>query len=98
MKYIKTFENYGQVNEFLRKDKAKITLFVRDLIRKVKNSQVVSEIQDIVNMMVIDPYATYNEVISYIYSKYNQYPEVLSVIEPYVDKEHLSSTIRENKK
>ena len=83
MKYIKKFENFEnnsnltKVNEDIRKiDKAKIEAFVNNLVSKIKNSKLASEIRKFAALQKIDPYSTFEEIIGNIKWKFGEEPEL----------------------
>jgi len=66
--------------EMLRVDADKIKDFVKDLASKVKDSKLISDIQEFVSMQVIDPYATYRGILQSIAWKYKANAKVLELI------------------
>ena len=91
MKHIHTFESFlneqrneeirnsandSEVNELLKVDMAKVEEFVDNLVAKIKNSKLASEIRKFAAMQKIDPSANFVEIIDNIKWKFGREPEL----------------------
>ena len=68
----------AEVNELLKVDMAKVEEFVDNLVAKIKNSKLASEIRKFAAMQKIDPHANFVEIIDNIKWKFGQEPELRS--------------------
>ena len=68
----------AEVNELLKVDMAKVEVFVDNLVAKIKNSKLASEIRKFAAMQKIDPHANFVEIIDNIKWKFGQEPELRS--------------------
>lgn len=79
MKNIPTFEEYlneSEVNELLKVDMAKVEKFVDELVSKIKNGKLASEIRKFAALQKIDPYSNVNTIIGNIKWKFEKEPEL----------------------
>jgi len=89
MKNIPTYNEWlaeAELNEFLKTDMKKIENFLKELTRKVKDNKVVNDIKGQINMMVIDPYTTYREVMSNILHAYRGNKEVMQLATQHINE------------
>lgn len=68
----------AEVNELLKVDMAKVEDFVDNLVAKIKNSKLASEIRKFAAMQKIDPSANFVEIIDNIKWKFGSEPELRS--------------------
>ena len=52
------------VNEFLKTDLKKLNSFLQTLKSKIKDSKVIKDVESIISLQVIDPYASISSVVS----------------------------------
>jgi hypothetical protein len=83
MKNLPSYESWlaeSEMNEdILKTDMRKIENFLKEVTKKIRDSKVVKDITGQINMMVIDPYVSYREIMSNILHAYRDNRDVMKL-------------------
>ena len=83
MKNLPTFEefvNESEVNELLKIDSQKLDDFLKRISTKIKDSTLLSDINDFIAIQKIDPYQSYSHVLSDMLIRFRNEKPLLQLI------------------